>query len=106
MNNKKHELNNCKAYSFFTFGLLKLLFFSLVLCDPVRHPPHLQHHFLYFTIHLYPLIIIMTEWALFLFFSMIIRLEDENLVVDVFPIGQRLVLYALIEIYYWGYILF
>jgi uncharacterized membrane protein len=48
----------------------------------------------------------MTEWALFLFFSMIIRLEDENLVVDVFPIGQRLVLYALIEIYYWGYILF
>jgi hypothetical protein len=37
------------------------------------------------------LVLSMIEWALFLFFIMIIRLKDKDLAVDFFPVGQLLV---------------
>ena len=52
------------------------------------------------------LVLSMIEWALFLFFIMIIRLEDKDLAVDFFQVGQRPVPYTLIDICNWGYILY
>jgi hypothetical protein len=91
-----NSFNAMLIHFFRLFGLSGLLWLLLALCDHVGHPTNLQHHFLNLPVHLNSLILL-TEWALFFFFLLIIRLKDKDLVVDAFPVRLGRVHYALID---------
>jgi hypothetical protein len=67
----------------FLLWLLCLLWHHLLLCDYFGHLTNLQHNFLNFSVHLYPLIL-KKKWAHFLVFIVIERLK-ENFSVHLYP---------------------